>query len=64
VKGTKSYEVQQSTDAANWQHAGVATKSKLTVSGLTTGTKYWFRVRAVGGNATSPWSDPATKVAP
>lgn len=64
VKGSKSYEVQKSADASNWQHAGVATKSKMTVSGLTSGTKYWFRVRAIGSRVNSPWSDPATKVAP
>jgi hypothetical protein len=30
----------------------------------TSGTKYWFRVRAIGGNDQTSWSDPATKVAP
>ena len=36
-----------------------------TIVGLTSGTKMWARVRAVGaGNATGPWSDPATKVVP
>lgn len=64
VKGTKSYEVQMSTDASTWQHAAISTKSKTTVDGLTSGTKYWFRVRAVGSNTKSPWSDPATSVAP
>ena len=42
----------------------MVTKSKATVSGLATGTKYWFRVRAIGAAGPGPWSDPATKVAP
>ena len=67
VKGASSYVVEQTTDAAaatGWKSAGVATKSKQSVTGLTTGTKYWFRVAAIGAAGQSPWSDPATKVAP
>lgn len=28
------------------------------------GTKYWFRVAAIGTDGQGPWSDPATKIAP
>ena len=45
---------------------GMDSKSSFTATGLTSGTKYWFRVAAVGsgtGNQ-SPWSDPALKMAP
>ena len=67
VKGASSYVVEQTTDAAaatGWKSAGVATKSKQSVTGLTTGQKYWFRVAAIGAAGQGPWSDPATKVAP
>ena len=43
--------MQRSTDppiAVNWQLAGVVTKSKGTVTGLTSGTMYWFRVTGAG----------------
>jgi hypothetical protein len=48
----------------SWTHAGVATKSRATISGLTSGTRYWFRVAAVNSNGQSGWSDPAAKMAP
>ena len=33
-------------------------------SGLTSGTRYWFRVAAAGASGQGGWSDPATKIAP
>ncbi len=67
VKKSKSYELQRSPDpitATSWIAAGTVTKSKATVSGLTSGSKNWFRVRAIGAAGPGPWSDPATKIAP
>jgi len=67
VRGATSYVVQKSADpfsSTTWQNAGVVTKSKMTVTGLTSGDKYWFRVAAVGSAGQGPWSDPATKIAP
>jgi len=67
VTGARSYVIEKSGDpptATSWSHSGVATKSSATVSGLTSGTKYWFRVAAVGTNGQSGWSDPATRMAP
>ncbi|MDT5062879.1 MAG: hypothetical protein QOH63_3338 [Acidobacteriota bacterium] len=67
VNKARSYVIERSADpptATSWTHAAVATKSQATVGGLTSGTKYWFRVAAVGPNGQSPWSDPATKLAP
>ena len=40
------------------------TKATFTASGLTSGTRYWFRVASVNNNGQSGWSDPATKIAP
>jgi hypothetical protein len=67
VKGAKSYEIQRSPDPptpTSWEHAAVSVKSSATISGLTSGTRYWFRVRAVTSGGQSGWSDPATKIAP
>ena len=67
VLGAKSYLIQQSADpnvATSWTHAGTSTKSSTTIGGLTSGTRYWFRVCAVGAGGQSGWSDPATKIAP
>lgn len=66
-KGGKSYEIQRSLDpptATSWQHAAVSAKSSATISGLISGTRYWFRVAAITSAGQSGWSDPATKIAP
>lgn len=66
VNKARSYVIERSPDpptATSWSHAAVATKSQATIGGLTTGTKDWSRVAAVGPNGQGPWSDPATKVA-
>lgn len=63
----KSYIVQFSPNPptdTSWTQAAVVTVSKATISGLTSGTKYWFRVAAVGSGGQSGWSDPALKMAP
>jgi hypothetical protein len=67
VPGAKSYVIDQSGDPvtpSSWSHAGVSTRSYYTATGLTSGTRYWFRVAAVNGNGQSGWSDPAMKIAP
>lgn len=67
VSNAKSYLIQRSSDpnnAANWVHASTSTKSSTTIDNLTSGTRYWFRVCAVGAVGQSGWSDPATKIAP
>lgn len=67
VDNARSYVIERSADpptASSWTHAAVSTRSRVTIEGLTSGTKYWFRVAAVGSGGQSPWSDPATKLAP
>ncbi len=66
VKKIIHYELQQSTDpftATSWHLVAAATKSSETVSGLTLGTKNWFRVRAVSGSDKGPWSEPIMRIA-
>lgn len=67
VPKAKSYIIEVSVDPptqTSWQHGGVSTKSRFTVTGLTSGTRYWFRVAAVSSGGQSGWSDPAMKIAP
>lgn len=68
VKGAQGYALQQTldpNDPSKWENLpGVGRTSKTTIRNLTSGTRYWFRVRAVRGNDTGGWSDPAMKIAP
>ena len=67
VPNAKSYVIESSTDPAtvtSWEHVGIATSATKTISGLKSGTRFWFRVAAVGAGGQSGWSEHATKVAP
>jgi hypothetical protein len=50
--------------ALTWRDAGVSTKSRITIQGLPSGKRYWFRVAAINAAGQSGWSDPATKIVP
>jgi hypothetical protein len=70
VRNAKSYEVRQTTVAANaqtgaWQLIGSFAKARsIVISGLTAGTTYAFSVRAVGGSTErGDWSDPVAHMA-
>jgi hypothetical protein len=65
VAGAKSYLIEKSPDPpGTWTHAAATTKSNHTIDGLTSGTRFWFRVSALNANGQSGWSDPAMKIAP
>jgi hypothetical protein len=68
VRGAKSYEVQTSADpvsGTSWSFKMTAGKSSATLNSLTSGSRLWVRVRAIGAeNAAGPWSDPAVKTVP
>jgi hypothetical protein len=67
IKNAHSYEIQRCDDPpvdANYANSVTCTETKRALTGLTSGTKMWFRVRAIGGNGPGPWSDPATKMVP
>jgi Fibronectin type III domain len=67
VNGAQSYIFEMSLQAppnAAWTHIQTTTKSSLTVTGLTSGTRYWFRVAAINANGQSGWSDISTRIAP
>ena len=70
VPKTKSYimEMRLHSDTAApgpWTQAKISGRSTATISGLTSGLKYAFRIRALGPNdLKSPWSDEAICMAP
>ena len=63
ILNAKSYQVQIAT-AANgpWQEAGIYTQARrIVLLGLTPGTIYFVRVRAIGGSTGySEWSVPVS----
>jgi hypothetical protein len=64
VLGAQSYIVECSQDPNGpWTQAAITTRSSHTLTGLTSGKKYWIRVRGVGAAGLGPWSDPAVKMA-
>jgi hypothetical protein len=65
LKGANSYLIQIATpEPSGFTFSATSTKSQATISGLVSGTKYWFRVAGVGAAGQGPFSDPSYKVAP
>jgi hypothetical protein len=63
----RSYEVQTSPDpltATSFAPKQTAPQSSCTITGLTSGSKIWVRVRAIGSDNTGEWSDPAVIIVP
>lgn len=60
-----SYEWEWYSDAGLTMRVGnvTTTPSELTINGLTTGTRYWVRVRAIRGGQFGQWSDADSRVA-
>jgi hypothetical protein len=66
-RGLNNYIMEQTDDPAGltgWKTIGTPSKSSMIATGLTSGTRYWFRVSANGAAGSGPASDAATKVAP
>lgn len=59
------YEMEAASDSgfATIVATKTVTASEGTIEGLTMGTQYWIRVRALRAGESGPWSDPATRVA-
>lgn len=64
-KHSVSCELQQcnGSPTATWESITITTRGKYSVSGLTPGSQYSFRIRAIGTAGPSPWSDPVSKKA-
>ncbi|MGB8167694.1 MAG: fibronectin type III domain-containing protein [Chthoniobacteraceae bacterium] len=65
VRGARTYivEYRESGTTGAWSQT-FATKSRASVTGLTGGKTYTFRVAAVGAAGQSPWSLEAARMAP
>ncbi|MDQ2659288.1 MAG: fibronectin type III domain-containing protein [Verrucomicrobiota bacterium] len=67
VFGARVYEVQFTTDLSGetgWKSVDeTPAKSRIHVDGLTSGTKYAFRVRALANGQPGPWSGPVQQMA-
>ncbi|MBP8256022.1 MAG: fibronectin type III domain-containing protein [Opitutaceae bacterium] len=63
VVGASSYEWQcrLHTQGTTWENIKSSTTRKISVTGLTPGVQYAFRVRVLGTAGPSPWSDEAVK---
>jgi hypothetical protein len=68
VNGGNSYEtavyIGNEPSTGTYTTASQQTASKTTLTGLTSGTRIWVKVRAIGAQGPGPWSDPATKIVP
>ncbi len=67
VYGANSYAIEKcehNVPGAAWGAVQTVSQSKFTLTGLTSGTTYAFRVRAIGPKGNGPWSDEAVKMSP
>ena len=64
-EGAAAYQIEWFTDSALTQQVGNAaiSESEYEIAGLIAGQQYWTRVRAIRGNESGQWSDPATSIA-
>ncbi len=64
VTNAKSYQLQISTAGGAWTEAGIYTQARrIVLPGLTSGTIYNVRARAIGGSTGySDWSIPASQM--
>ena len=65
VRGASSYVVERAQDAPvlNWTQALATTKSRGVVNTMISGTRFWFRVAAVGAAGQGAGSDAISKIA-
>ena len=65
VRGAKFFNIELSdTCDKNWKLYDSTTKTKILITQLKSGTKYWFRVQASGSAGKGEYSDPMFKYAP
>lgn len=64
IANARAYHVQTSSGSGAWQDAGIYSRARsILLPGLTSGTVYNVRVRAIGGSTgASDWSDPQSHI--
>jgi hypothetical protein len=64
VANARNYQVQRRVGDGSWQDVGFYSQARrMAVNGLTPGTVYQFRVRALGGSTgTSDWSPTVSQM--
>ena len=65
--GATSYHTRYTYDITKpdgWVAGPESTKSKVTITGLTSGKRVWVQVRGFGPKGPGPWSDEASKMVP
>lgn len=65
VRGATSYIVERMVhdSTGSWQQVKLLSQSKFTDTGLTPGTIYAYRVRALAAAGSGPWSDETVRMA-
>jgi len=68
-RGAKSYVWQYCVGLVpakdeDWIFGGASSQATFTMKGLTSETKYWFRVAVVTTRGMGPWSTPIMKIVP
>ena len=66
VRGARAYLIERAPDAPalEWDVIGSSTKKEASLNSMVSGTKYWFRVAALGTAGQSAYSDPVPLFAP
>lgn len=67
VKGAKSYIIRCTTDINDqnsWNILSVVTKANIKINELSSGSKIWFCVSAIGASGEGPMSEPIAKIIP
>lgn len=68
IPGAKTYVFQSTPDPfasdSVWHIGSVSTGHIGTITFLSQGQRYWFRVSAVGPTGQGPWSDPVSEMVP
>ena len=66
VRGARAYLIERAPDAQalEWDVIGSSTKKEASLNSMVSGTKYWFRVAALGTAGQSAYSDPVPLFAP
>jgi hypothetical protein len=66
VRGARAYVIERTPEGTEpqWTVIGSSTKKQATLNSMVSGTKYWFRVAALGAAGQSAYSDPVPLFAP